>query len=151
MFFFTAQHSEANCTKRVNSLHATQEAENTHTARRNNWIIIFQMTRLQCRWNLWLLPSIEKAWTSIVPLQWQPSPYVPFSVSLPQSSNNHCSMASFSRLVRRLTKTNECKSMHASDQRRLLCEEPARNFLLVPNQPDLLSANSLVIINYCNY
>lgn len=55
--------------------------------------------------------SIEEAWAPTVsPLC---SPYVHFSGSLPQSSNIHGCMASFPYLVGRLTKTNECKSMHA--------------------------------------
>lgn len=41
------------------------------------------------------------------------------TLRVPSSSSNHCSLASFSSLVRRLTITNECKSMHASDW--LLC------------------------------
>lgn len=37
------------------------------------------------------------------------------TLRVPSSSSNHCSLASFSSLERRLTITNECKSMHASD------------------------------------
>ena len=59
------------------------------------------------------------------------------------SKFSHCSMASFSFLVRRLTKKNECKSMHASHQ--LLCGvrigTSGRNRFPSQNQqPELLSA-----------
>lgn len=112
----------ANCTTCVLMV-SMQDKEERNTQKGQMEQLYHDYFEMTARRNFRLLLSVAEAWTSTASLQWQPFLLHMFNSLAPCLRVQTAIVARplFSCLVWRLTKTNECKSMHASDQRLLLC------------------------------
>ena len=117
IFFFSVDHSRVNSTiwVRMKCFWMQPKQEEESAARQTEQLNHYYLKWQVLWWNLQRL-CFRGGGVNLYSVS-----TVSSCASLPPSSNNPCCMASFSCLVWRLTNTNECKSMHASDQRLLLC------------------------------